>query len=59
MTQPNEGAAGDYGYDLAHEATASAPGPRPAARPEQVGPARTGTSAGQAEDYGYDESHNF
>jgi hypothetical protein len=54
MTGPAERSDGDFGYDLAHEATAGAvarPSPPAPAEP----PARADDDPGG--DYGYDEVH--
>ena len=49
--------AGDYGYDLVHEAVGDV---RPPARGSGAeGEDRTADSGDQGGDYGYDEAHDF
>jgi hypothetical protein len=55
MTGPAERSDGDFGYDLAHEATAGA-GAQPAPPAPAEPPARAGDDD-PGGDYGYDEVH--
>jgi hypothetical protein len=59
MSEQQPDSAGDYGYDMAHEAVRAqqAAAPRPPARPGSSAHA-SGTSD-RLEDYAYDESHDF
>jgi hypothetical protein len=60
MTQPQD-TAGDYGYDMAHDAVVSgaarAHPPQPPAAPGR--PARAGGTTDRGEDLEYDEAHDF
>ena len=57
MTDPLDG---DYGYDMAHEVTASGSGTRSRpAEPAPGRPARNGSANDAGEDLGYDEAHDF
>ena len=51
--------SGDYGYDLAHEATGRRPAAvdGPGGAQHEHGP--VDGQAGQGEDLGYDEAHDF
>ena len=51
--------SGDYGYDLAHEATGRQAAPRPPTGDEQPQPRPTRTPADGDGDLEYDEAHDF
>ena len=58
MSEQQPDLAGDYGYDLAHEARGQqAPAPRPPSRPGS-GAHASGTGD-RLEDFAYDEAHDF
>ncbi|WP_167761195.1 hypothetical protein [Geodermatophilus sp. DF01-2] len=56
MEQDPRDPSGDYGYDLAHEATGTA---EPAAPPGPTGTPPPPAPDDAAEDLGYDEAHDF
>jgi hypothetical protein len=58
MSQPQQDASGDYGYDLAHEASAGS-GPEPGERHTRHAVVHPGGTSDRGEDYGYDEAHSF
>lgn len=59
MSQPQQDTSGDYGYDLAHEATGRATRPEPAEQHPRHAVVHPGGTSDRGEDYGYDEAHGF
>jgi hypothetical protein len=52
-------ASGDYGYDLAHEATGRGADPEERPAGDEVERQRPVVPADSGEDLGYDEAHDF
>ncbi len=59
MSEPQRDTSGDYGYDLAHEATARAKAPEPDSGHQPRTTVHPGGTADRDEDYAYDEAHDF
>jgi hypothetical protein len=60
MEKREQDPTGDYGYDLAHEATSadrSAPAEGDGSRPSSA--AHASGRSDQMQDYSYDEAHDF
>ena len=59
MTPDRPSDEGDYGYDMAHEATDRERAKQHAPDPDPAHPARTAAAPDLEGDYGYDEAHGY